>query len=51
MTNQEVIDICSNFTDPVEACRKIANESYEKWIKKERRTDDITMICIFVDDL
>ncbi|KAL3769544.1 hypothetical protein ACHAW5_006296 [Stephanodiscus triporus] len=51
LTNQSVIDICAKFTDPLEACRAVVAESYELWLQYELRTDDITMICIFVDDV
>jgi serine/threonine protein phosphatase PrpC len=49
LTNQSVIDICAKFADPLEACRAVVAESYELWLQYELRTDDITMICIFVD--
>ena len=49
LTNQSVIDICAKFTDPLEACRAVVAESYELWLQYELRTDDITMICIYVD--
>lgn len=49
LTNQSVVDICAKFADPLEACRAVVAESYELWLQYELRTDDITMICIFVD--
>lgn len=49
LTNQSVIDICAKFSDPLEACRAVVAESYELWLQYELRTDDITIICIFVD--
>ena len=49
LTNQSVVDICAKFTDPLEACRAVVAESYELWLQYELRTDDITMICMFVD--
>jgi serine/threonine protein phosphatase PrpC/CRP-like cAMP-binding protein len=49
LTNQSVIDMCAKFSDPLEACRAVVAESYELWLQYELRTDDITMICIFVD--
>ena len=49
LTNQSVIDICAKFTDPLEACRAVVAESYELWLQYELRTDDITMICMFID--
>ena len=51
LTNQSVVDICAKFTDPLEACRAVVAESYELWLQYELRTDDITMICMFVDDV
>jgi len=51
LTNQSVIDICAKFQSPLEACRAIVAEAYELWLQYELRTDDITIICIFVDDL
>lgn len=52
LTNQSVIDICAKFLqDPLEACRAVINESYELWLQYELRTDDITMICIFIDSI
>jgi hypothetical protein len=46
-----VIDICAKFNDPLEACRAVVAESYELWLQYELRTDDITMICIFIDEV
>jgi len=51
LTNQSVIDICAKFKDPLEACRAVVAESYELWLQYELRTDDITMICMFLDDV
>lgn len=49
LTNQSVIDICAKFKDPLAACRAVVAESYELWLQYELRTDDITMVCIFID--
>eukprot|EP00804_Cyclotella_cryptica_P029789 CCRYP_020665-RA/>CCRYP_020665-RA protein AED:0.04 eAED:0.04 QI:444/1/1/1/1/1/4/57/699 len=51
LTNQSVIDICAKFNDPLEACRAVVAESYELWLQYELRTDDITIICIFIDEV
>jgi len=51
LTNQSVIDICAKFQDPLEACRAVVAEAYELWLQYEQRTDDITILCIFLDDL
>lgn len=49
LTNQSVVDICAKFNDPLEACRAVVAESYELWLQYELRTDDITIIVIYVD--
>ena len=49
LTNQSVIDICAKFSDPLEACRAVVAEAYELWLQYELRTDDITIICMFID--
>jgi len=49
LTNQSVIDICAKFKDPLEACRAVVAEAYELWLQYELRTDDITIICMFID--
>eukprot|EP00560_Eucampia_antarctica_P009127 CAMPEP_0197826960 /NCGR_PEP_ID=MMETSP1437-20131217/3835_1 /TAXON_ID=49252 ORGANISM="Eucampia antarctica, Strain CCMP1452" /NCGR_SAMPLE_ID=MMETSP1437 /ASSEMBLY_ACC=CAM_ASM_001096 /LENGTH=725 /DNA_ID=CAMNT_0043427619 /DNA_START=65 /DNA_END=2242 /DNA_ORIENTATION=+ len=51
LTNQSVMDICAKFKDPLEACRAVVAESYELWLQYELRTDDITMVCIFIDSV
>lgn len=51
LTNQSVVDICAKFADPLEACRAVVAEAYELWLQYELRTDDITIICIFIDDV
>lgn len=51
LTNQSVIDICAKFNDPLEACRAVVAEAYELWLQYELRTDDITIIVIFIDSL
>lgn len=51
LTNQSVIDICAKFNDPLEACRAVVAEAYELWLQYELRTDDITMICMFIDEV
>lgn len=51
LTNQSVIDICAKFTDPLEACRAVVAESYELWLQYELRTDDITIIVVFLDQI
>ena len=49
LTNQQVVDICSGFDDPLAACRKVVNEAYKQWLHYELRTDDITIIVLFLE--
>ena len=48
LTNQAVIDICSECNDPLHACTRLLEESYKKWLHYELRTDDITCIVLFL---
>ena len=48
LTNQRVIDICAQSSDPAAACSKLLEASYEKWLEHETRTDDITCIVLFM---
>lgn len=38
------------FPDPLEACRHVVAQSYSLWLQYEDRTDDITMIALYVDE-
>jgi hypothetical protein len=48
LTNQQVIDICAHSNDPLHACSRLLEASYEKWLEHEMRTDDITCIVLFL---
>lgn len=47
MTNQAVIDICAECSNPMEACQEVVQASYAQWLHYEDRTDDITIIVCF----
>lgn len=49
ITNQRVIDICSDSSDPLEACQRVVKEAYMQWLHFEDRTDDITVIVLFME--
>ena len=51
LTNQAVVDMCVAHADPLEACQAIVKESYGLWLEKEKRADDITIICIYLDGI
>ncbi|KAL7468593.1 hypothetical protein ACHAXS_008823 [Conticribra weissflogii] len=48
LTNQRVIDICSECDNPQQACANLLQASYEQWLHYELRTDDITCIVLFL---
>ena len=48
--NQIVLDLCMKHkNNPIHACESIVDASFEKWLTFEDRTDDITVIVIFID--
>jgi hypothetical protein len=49
LTNQDVIDICADCSNPIEACEKVVKASYKQWLIHENRTDDITVIVCFLN--
>ncbi|RHY35240.1 hypothetical protein DYB32_000303, partial [Aphanomyces invadans] len=49
LTNQAVVDIVKSYPNPLEACEKVVAESYRLWLHYELRTDDITIICIYLE--
>eukprot|EP00736_Rhodelphis_marinus_P000611 Rmarinus@m.26729 len=51
MPSQLVVDIVSRCNDPLQACKAVVSEAYRLWLQYEVRTDDITMICLFLDGL
>ena len=50
LTNQSVADMVAKYPDPLEACKKVVQESYDLWLQYEVRTDDITIICIYIGE-
>ena len=51
LTSQTVCDMTHTFKDPLDACRKVVRESYNLWLQYEIRTDDITMIALYFDNI
>mmetsp|Transcript_26290 Transcript_26290/g.44354 ORF Transcript_26290/g.44354 Transcript_26290/m.44354 type:complete len:1053 (-) Transcript_26290:234-3392(-) len=50
MTNQALADIVDRHTDPLHACHHVVEQAYGLWLQYEVRTDDITAVCIFLQD-
>jgi len=51
LTSQSVCDMVHGFSEPIEACRKLVRESYNLWLQYEIRTDDITAIALYLDNI
>ena len=51
ITSQSVADMVDKFEDPLEACRHVVAQSYSLWLQYEDRTDDITMIALYIDEI
>ena len=46
--NQDIIDIASECNTPIMACKKIVDLSYAKWLEYENRTDEFTLIVMYL---
>jgi serine/threonine protein phosphatase PrpC/serine/threonine protein kinase len=49
LTNKMVADMVEEHDSPIRACQFLVMESYEKWLKEEPRTDDITALVLKID--
>lgn len=49
LTNQMVIDMAAQTNDPLEACNAIVSAAYNMWLQYEVRTDDITIVALYVE--
>ena len=50
LSNQAVMDICVKSASPWDACEAIVQSAYEQWLIFDDRTDDITVIVVYLDD-
>lgn len=52
VTSQEAVIMVENVgLDPTDAVNALGEAAHQRWMKTEGRTDDITIICIFFEDL
>lgn len=51
LTNQMVADEIARHTDPLVACQAVVSAAYNLWLQYEVRTDDITIIAIYIDEV
>jgi CRP-like cAMP-binding protein len=50
MTNQALANIVDHHDDPLKACKHVCEQAYGLWLQYEVRTDDITAVCIYLQD-
>ncbi|KAL2631208.1 hypothetical protein R1flu_015894 [Riccia fluitans] len=51
LSSQAVVDMVAKHKDPQDACAAVVAESYRLWLQNETRTDDITIIVVYIDNL
>ena len=51
LTNQTVLNMVMAYKSPLKACKAVVNESYKLWLQYDVRTDDITMIAIYLEEM
>jgi len=47
VSSQKAVDIVAGFSDPAEAAQALASTAYKAWLKKETRTDDISVAVLY----
>lgn len=50
LTNQMVVDMAARCSDPLDACKLIVENAYNMWLQYEVRTDDISIIAIYLGE-
>ncbi len=51
ITSQNVVDMIAKIKDPVEAAKHVVAEAYRLWLTYDDRTDDISIIVIYFEDI
>ena len=51
LTNQTVLNMVAAYKSPLKACKAVVNEAYKLWLQYDVRTDDITMIAIYLEEM
>lgn len=44
------MEAVERFSDPLAASKHIVQEAFRTWLRYEVRTDDITIVVIFIED-
>ena len=50
ITTKRFIEIAALFTNPIHACHALIAEAYKAWMTNEDRTDDITLIVMYIEN-
>ncbi|CAM9180795.1 unnamed protein product, partial [Hapterophycus canaliculatus] len=50
ITSHKVMEAVERFTDPLSAAKHIVQEAFRTWLRYEVRTDDITIIVMFIEN-
>ncbi|CAN0213393.1 unnamed protein product [Ectocarpus sp. 6 AP-2014] len=50
ITSNKVMEAVERFTDPLSAAKHIVQDAFRTWLRYEVRTDDITIIVMFIED-
>lgn len=50
LTNEEVLNICSAYDDPLQASEAVTKAAYAQWIENGLSYDDITVVVCFISD-
>jgi serine/threonine protein phosphatase PrpC len=51
ITSQNVVEMLARFEDPIEGAKFVVAEAYRLWLTYDDRTDDITIIIVYFDDI
>jgi hypothetical protein len=51
ITSQNVVEMLAKFSDPIEGAKHVVAEAYRLWLTYDDRTDDITMIVVYFEDV
>jgi serine/threonine protein phosphatase PrpC/CRP-like cAMP-binding protein len=51
LTSQAVVEMISEFDDPLDAAKHVVSESYRLWLTYDDRTDDISIIILSFENI
>jgi len=51
ITSQNVVQMLASFEDPIEAAKYVVAEAYRLWLTYDNRTDDITIIVLYFENI